>query len=264
MKIIVWFSLCFVFFFLVPSTFGKETITIAYLDYCPYQCVPGNENGKEGYAVEMQKIIFARAGITVKTTLVPFARALKGLEAGRYDASPTINTNHSKLIILSNETSAVLRQIFYVKKGDPWRYSGVESLRKVHIGTIPGYNYSSFSPEYEAYIQQNKGNKAVQYVGGEDAQSKNFLKILKGRITTFNEDAGLAQYITTKMGINDQFDEAGQLGNNIQYMGFSPKNPNSGRYVEIYDSGIRALRKSGELEEILKKYGIMDWKHYIE
>lgn len=41
---------------------------------------------------------------------------------------------------------------------------------------------------------------------------------------------------------------------------FSPALPQSEKYAEILSAGIAELRKSGELKQILSKYGLEDWK----
>jgi len=93
----------------------------------------------------------------------------------------------------------------------------------------------------------------AHYVGGVDAPLRNLNKILVGKITTFNEDAALFRYVTMKAGITDMFDVAGSLGDNNQYMGFSPKNPNSPKYAEILDKGIKEMRESNNLEKYWKR-----------
>lgn len=263
-SVVLFFVAYFLLIASATSPLHAETISFAVLDYCPYMCDPQKENGKIGFVMEIQKTIFERAGYEVQTTFLPWRRLIVGVEKGEYDATPLNNSRHSDVIIRSKETSSVLRQIFYVRKGDTWRYNGIPSLANITIGNVIGYNYSPFSSEFEEYCQQHKDTNKVQYIGGEGAAQRNLQKIVAGRITTFNEDAGLTHYITTKIGIRDQLEEAGTLGNNIQYVGFSPKNPKSKKYAEIYDKGIREMRASGELERILRQYSMEDWEKYLK
>ena len=44
------------------------------------------------------------------------------------------------------------------------------------------------------------------------------------------------------------------------YIGFSPARPESKRYAEMFTQGVRDLRRRMKLAEILKKYGVSDWK----
>ena len=236
-----------------------ERLIVAAIDYCPYQCVPEKEDGKVGYVTEILRVIYERAGYDITFQRTPYKRGVQGVERGEYDLMPNVNSGHSKKIIFSKHRNGVLQQNFYVKKGEKWKYCGIESLRDITVGSVIGYDYSSFSPEYESYLQKHQNSQAVQYVGGAYGPMTNLKKILKGRITTFNEDKYLFEYLTGKCGLKDEFELAGTLGKNMQYVGFAPNNPRSEHLAEIFDEGITELRKSGELKRILAKYNLEDW-----
>lgn len=240
-----------------------EVINIAVIEYCPYQCDPDKEQGRWGYMPEIAKAIFERSGYSVQFKKVPFIRSIQGTENGIYDAVLNAHTGHSKLLIFSKEHSGILKQVFFVKKGYPWRYESTKSLEKIKLGYVLGYNASSLWPEFQAYIDKNKGkNNKVDIVGGNDAPLKNFKKLFAGRITALTEDVALAGYLLFKdstMSITD-FEIAGSLGENPQFMGFSQKNPHSLKYAKLFDEGIKLMRESGELDKILHSYGIEDWE----
>ena len=235
-----------------------DAINIAVGDFCPYQCNPKKEDGKIGFMSKLTEVIFKKEGHTVHFTTLPFRKSVKKTEEGQYDAV-VCNLGHSKALLFSKQRIGVLEQTFFVKKGDPWRYGGIASLETAVVASVIGYNLSAFSPEYEAYLQKNgiqtRCNTSVGKTSFYGMQ-----KIQAGRVTTYNEDAGLFNYETMKAGINDAFSTAGILGANSLYMGFSPKNPNASKYVEIFARGIKALRKSGELKSILASYGAKDWE----
>jgi polar amino acid transport system substrate-binding protein len=63
------------------------------------------------------------------------------------------------------------------------------------------------------------------------------------------------------MGDKDRFRSAGTFGAPSKiYIAFSPANHKSKEYARILSEGIVSLRASGELKEILGKYGLDDWK----
>lgn len=258
MRIFRFILISLLFFQCVPAS-AEELVAVA-IDYCPYQCVPEKEEGKIGYVSELLTIIYGRAGYRIRFEQAPYKRGIKGVESGDYDLMPNVNEGHSQKMIFSKRKNGVLCQNFYVRKGNDWKYDGVESLRYVTTGSVLGYDYSSFSPDYEAYLKQYKDTRAVQFVGGIDGPVINLRKILKGRITTFNEDSALFNYVTKKNGIDGEFEVAGSLGENVQFIGFSPENPNAHKLARIYDAGIDELRASGELAKILAKYGLEDWE----
>ena len=260
MKKIIQKSLCVtVLFCSANAAVYGDAINIAVGDFCPYQCDPKKEDGKIGFMSELAEVIFKKEGHTVHFTTLPFRKSVKQTEEGVYDAV-VCNIGHSKELLFSTQRTGVLQQTFFIKKGNPWKYKGIESLESAVIASVIGYDLSAFSPEYEAYLQKKRETNAVQYIGGENFILRNAKKIQAGRVTTYNEDAGLFNYVTMKAGIQDEFTTAGMLGENSLYMGFSPKNSNSAQYVEIFDRGIKALRESGELKSILAPYGAEDWE----
>jgi polar amino acid transport system substrate-binding protein len=44
------------------------------------------------------------------------------------------------------------------------------------------------------------------------------------------------------------------------YVAFSPKSPMSREHARVLDEGIAAMRASGELAALLKRYGLQDWR----
>ena len=248
-----------VFFCVACSTAYGDTINIAVGDFCPYQCDPEKEAGRIGFMSEVTNAIFEEAGHTIRFVALPFKRAVSRTEEGLFDAV-VCNVGHSKQLIFSKEKIGVLQQTFFVKKGDPWIYEGVKSLESAIVASVIGYDLSAFSPEYEAYLQKHRHTNLVQYIGGKNFILRNAKKILVGRVTTYNEDAGLFNYATMKAGIGDKFSTAGILGSNALYMGFYSENPNVASYIEIFDQGMKKLRASGKLDSILASYGMKDWE----
>jgi polar amino acid transport system substrate-binding protein len=81
------------------------------------------------------------------------------------------------------------------------------------------------------------------------------------RINTVLEDSNVATKKIADMGIGDKVKIAGSTGDpDDLFIAFSPANPNSAAYAEALGNGVDALRASGRLAEILKKYGLSDWK----
>lgn len=245
-----------------PAVFA-ESLSVALLEYPPFESNPLKENGRWGYMPEVILEIFGKQGFEVKFDVLPWKRAIVETEKGVYDAIPLVNSGHSRTLVLSQEKSAVLKQMFYVKKGSPWRYRGPASWEEITIGWVLGYDYSTFSKEYQKYIEEHlQDRNRIVYTAGDTASADMFKKILTGRVTTFNEDQTFFQYTMAKgdIGRPGDFEVAGTLGTNDQYMGFSPANPQAARYASLFDHGIRALRASGKLKTILDSYGIDDWE----
>lgn len=249
-----------------PTTekMSKE-VKIATFDFCPYQCP--NLAGRPGIMTEAAKLIFTRAGYTVKMIQTPFARALKGTEEGTYDAILSLNSLNSKTILLSKEKAGFLDQRFYTHKDSTWKYEGPESLQKIKIATIAGYNYTLLSPELQKHISDNEKTGKVITLTGSEGPQRAFMMILSKRITTFNEAKSVFEFFTHETKTSQKFRIDASLGGCPLWSGFSPQGNRGAMLRDIFDNGIRDLRKSGELNEILAKYGVSDWgnnKNYCE
>lgn len=238
-----------------------ETINVAVLEFCPFVCDPAKEDGRPGFSIELERAVFERAGYQINFHLVPYIRSIKMTEVGEYDAVGFCNDESSEKNICSKESVGPMLQAFYVKKGTPWRYTGIESLEKIKVGVISGYDYTLLSEEFQAYLEKNRDNHdLVEYQYGKNVLHRIFQKILLGRIGTTNESVYVADYVAQKAGLLDKLEKAGTFEKVVWgRMCFSPKNPNSEKYVIILDEGIRQMKASGEMDRILNKYGLKEW-----
>lgn len=238
-----------------------KILNVAVLEFCPFVCNPAKTGGKLGFSIELEKAIFEQAGYQINFHLIPYIRSIKVTEQGQYDAVGYSNDKSSKVNICSKETVGPMRQAFYVKKGNPWRYTGIESLKDTKLGVISGYEYTILSPKFQEYIERNQSNQnLVEFHYGNDVLDRILKKILLDRIETTNESEDVADYVAKKIGIFDKLEKAGKFKKIVWgRMCFSPKNPNSQQYVSILDEGIRQMKLSGEMKKIMHKYGIKDW-----
>lgn len=246
---------------LIPSQAFADTISIAALEFCPYVCSTSEHSSKMGFVFDIEKAIFEKHGHQVNFHIVPYARSLKGTEQGKYDAVGIANDHSSLVNICSKESIGAMTYSFYVKKGNSWRYNGLESVKQVRLGTISGYNYTLVSPEFQHYIE-TANSDAVQVYYGKESLIKRMLKgITLNRIDTFSEASYVADYVLNEFHLNDYFERAGHFPT-IFYgkICFSPKNPKAQVYADLVDLEMKQLRASGELQKIMDRYGLQVWE----
>ena len=89
---------------------------------------------------------------------------------------------------------------------------------------------------------------------------QNLEKLLLGRISAVIDDHQVLKYTTRLHNLPKVFKISGCLqGINVQ-IGFSPNKSQSKEYAKKISEAINELRESGKLKEILKSYGLSDWK----
>lgn len=232
-----------------------DTITLRADEWCPFNCAVGD---KPGYGVELAGEILAKAGHKVEYGLAPWGRSLEDCLHGAIDAVIGASPVDSPDLIFPDEAIGVWDTTFVVRKGDPWRYDGAASLPSAKLGGIIGYIYME---PVGAYVEANKGNRnRVDLVGVRSPLEQNLRKLVAGRIGATMESRAVLDFKLREMRLLSQVEFAGGTESGPIYIAFSPRNPKAHAYARLLDEGIREMRASGRLKQILDRYGVSDWK----
>ena len=240
-----------------PCPAAGTTITLVADEWPPFNGKPDSPH--EGYIVDIARKVFEKRGYRVVYTLAPWTRAIEMTRSGECDGAIGASKTDAAGFVFPREELAQNKLAFYVKKGSAWRYREPASIEKTTIGTIAGYDYR---PWLLAYIEANKENpEKVQILHGDEPLRRNLVKLISDRVKVVVDTEPAIRFVAKEMGILDQLECAG-YGDEpaFIYIAFSPNNPESVRYAELLSQGIIAMRKSGELQAILDKYGLKDWK----
>ncbi len=240
-----------------------DTITIKSDEWCPFNCKPGS--AQPGYMIEIAKTIFRKAGHTVSYSINPWIRSIYLARKGKISAIVGATKGEVADFTFPEEEFGISMTYFFVKKGNPWRYKGVASLKNLKIGIQVDYEYGERLDEYfHKHINLNK----IHELRVENPLEVNIKKLAMGRIDTVPENKAVFINKAKQMGLLKKFVEAGadpikskkDYESIKVYLAFSPKNPKSKEYAKIISEGIKSMRASGELQKILNKYGLSDWK----
>lgn len=233
-----------------------DVITLRADEWCPYNCAEGAE--RPGYAVEIAREVFARAGHAVDYRTEAWPRALAECRKGVVTAVVGAARNEVPDFVFPHQPIAVADTSFVVRKGHRWRYAGPASLAEVKLGGILGYSYDGIMGDY---VRAHAGDRArIDLVGGDAALEMNLRKLIAGRIDATMDARPVLAYKLREMGLADQVEFVGSIDPTENFIAFSPVHPKSRDYAAILDSGIVELRASGRLQQILDRYGVPDWK----
>ena len=241
------------------ASYSAETIAIVCEPACPYACIDqkmGKPAKLPGIAMEIAKAVFEPLGYQITLDFRPAARAVRATRYGKFTAYVTVKEAAPDLIYPEHEV-LMAKVCFFVKKGNPWRYEGIDSLKKVRLGCTASYH---FGGSIQEYIEKHKQTDAVQLIWGGDAVEKNIKKLFVGRIDTFLDEANMVLYIIKQKSLSSSVQVAGCVTDwkYPVYLGFCPSLPQSKEYVRILSNGIKQLKDSGQLQTIYRKYGLMD------
>ena len=253
-KIILFFLILYFSIFYACFASEAETLRFATIDYCPFTCDPLTENGKEGFMTDVVRMAFEPAGYNIEIDMLPYARALSVVQGGKYDGIIVVGKNSAPTLIYPEIPTVVQKVAFFTRESESWTYSGQESLSKVRIGIIKGYDYSGDN-ELSTYISQNNDTGLMDILHGQNTTERGIKMLLNKRIDAYVEGEYAVLYYLSKMQIRDQIKIADYTSELFEdYTGFSSHHPLSFHLAEILTNKIAELNQSGELDRIVGRY----------
>lgn len=234
----------------------SDTITLVADPWCPYNC--GHSEGRAGYMLELAERIFEKKGHTVEYIEVPWTRAIYGVREGYYTGIIAAGLEETPDFIFPDIEEGIARHSFFVLKDNPWRFQGIDSLKTVRLGVIRDYSYGTLNEDYILY--HKKDRSLIQTATGSRPLELNIEKLKDHRIDVLVEDENVFRYTTEKMKMGGLFVHAGTASSEDLYIAFSPSCAKAKEYAEILSLGVKEMRRSGELTQILSMYGLEDWR----
>lgn len=227
--------------------------------YCPYTCDAKLENGKEGVAIEIIRAVFKDSEHTVSFKRIDsWLRAKRLVKSGMSDGMAFTFYQHDKTEngYLTPETPMLMvKGIAYLSlpknQMTPFRVTDVARFNA--IGNY--YGAVNSNRRLARYLAENP-HKTI-YVTGSNILKRVREMLDIGRIEIWLDSPDLLNYMVTKY---PQYAVSTSPTGNAEYAGmlFDESKPQSKALAKMMDEGIVKLRKSGELEKILARYGMSD------
>lgn len=250
------FVITFLLVLLSTQAMAKEII-LAADPWPPFNMAIGGE--QEGYIVDIARLIFEAAGYKVIYKNVPWQRAIEGTRSGNYTGVIGASKRDAKGFVFPAEELSRNYLSFYVRKDSRWKFEGPASIESIKIGVAAGYDYRHWLNKYIRHHSEDESR--VQVVASGDPLEENLKKLIAGRIDAIVGSEAAICFKAREMGILDKIKPAGYgVEPAYIYIAFSPNLPTSPILARQLSIGIRNLRRSGRLKDILDKYGLHDWK----
>lgn len=225
-------------------------------EWAPFNATPGED--LEGYFLDIARAVFEPKGHRVKYLVLPWTRALRGVEDGTYDALLGPFPSEAPGLIFPDEEVGFTTLSFFTRADSVWNYAGPGSLNGVRLGIVQDYAYRPWLQEYRRIHPES-----FIVLSGEDAIERNLQLLIRGRIDAIPTNEQSFRYRAKRAGVLEKIRLAGRdatgEGKNL-YIAFSPRRSKSKEHARVLSEGIRELRRSGRLDEILARYGLEDWK----
>ncbi len=226
--------------------------------WCPYNCAPESTE-RPGYMIEVFKKIFEARGYLVDYQLLNWSRSVKEAREGQWDAIVGAAKSDAPDFIYSKNALGVNETCFFTKVNETWTYKGKKTLDSRVLGAVQDYGYDD--KDFSDYLKQNQKNeKRLQLVNGDDALTKNMDKLEYGRIDTLVDNDFVVIESLSKRTDGLKLRKAGCIKKEKLYIAFSPQKAESKNWAKILSDGVAQMRKDGSLSQILKKYELPEFK----
>jgi polar amino acid transport system substrate-binding protein len=247
----------FIFLVFIQILPGETILTVRADRWYPFNDQPTAV--KPGYVIELMKLIYGPDKVQIDYQLMPWNRSLYEVKEGHIDSIACALKEDVSGNIIPEKSCGIVNTLFFVLEGKTWRYNDVSSLNEIRIAVTAGYSYF---PKLDKYIATHKENPArITELFGENPVTQGIKLLQNGKVDVFIEDERVFKGNSLLLKISPELFQVGGQGGGPKpiYLAFSPKRETSQRYAKMWDVGIERLRKSGELDTIMKSYGLKDW-----
>lgn len=242
--------------FLSHTLFAEE-LKISAKEHWPY--TTKMKKKKQGYTYDILRAIYGEQ-YDVKLDVFPWARAMLNASLNKNQAIVGIHKTpeNEKAYIFPKRTIGMTGNAFFVLKNSDWEYQGLPSLETIKLGIVKDVEYGS---EFEPYFKKNTKNYDRLHIAkGTDALDLNLRLLTLGKLNAVFDDTQTILSTANTMKIGSQIKAVGFDNTNPIYVAFSKQFPQAQALADRYDTQIVKMRQSGELDRILFRYAIEDWK----
>lgn len=231
-----------------------DKISIRADIWYPYNGMPNAQN--PGYMVELAQLIFMPLGYEVDYQVLNWQRAVSNAQIGISDCVIGASKEEAPQLVFAQLPWGVAQSQIYVKQTDPWQYVDLASFNGRKTGLVLGYTYGE---PFDGYFKTHKG-RLFEYITGEDPVMQNIQKLQAGRIQGVIETSTVMDAILSKLQLTQQIRKAGMIGEgDAVYIACNGYQPHSQKIIEIIDQQMPILMESGQVHNLLNKYGVSPW-----
>ena len=235
----------------------KPPLRFGYTEACPHMC-PYDE--KKGFTTDIAKAIFEHAGHQVRFIDLPWARAAANTLNGDLDGVLSAGKEETPDLIFPTMEIAQQSDCFYGKSSDSWIAGNAKTFLSRKTIIFKGWVNEKLFQKELGLINYNASFEPFSI--DQDYTQRVLDMVNLDRANAFWMDINVfAYYKRNNPNKVTGIKNLGCIKHQNLYLALSPKNRKlSAKLSDQFDRGIKRLRSSMELNNILQKYGLNDWR----
>ena len=239
-----------------------KTLKVCYDQWAPMTIFPTASSSDRGVVIDLVQQIYSAKGYQLEYFEVPLARGLDMVAEGLCDMLPEylLSKNAENAFEYASEATFAYTSAFVIRRNDPWRFYGIQSITGKRLATGPGWDYSSMSAEYQHYIDDPQNSNFVEVIAGDaDVVDRIFRMIKENRVDIYADNELVLQHVLNQLKLDDELEivRPGLEKKLVEFPIFSKKIPSAKRQelIKIWDEG--RVEMQGKPEKILlNKYQV--------
>jgi len=225
--------------------------------WMPYTGEAGT--AREGYLIDIMRQVYEPLGYQVEYSTLPWTRCVQEVREGRYDGLVGTVFSQTPDMVFPESSLGIDQAVFYTLPGSRWSYTGLQDLQRVRLGVAQDYDYTEL---LDLYLRRNAKTGKVWFARGEYPLDRMVAALQDGDIDVFVEGQEVVSYYMKQHRGRVRIRTAGPIGPAVRiYAAFSPRLEDAEAFAQMLDRKIDDLRVTGQLQAILDRYGMTDWRH---
>lgn len=246
----------FLLIYLVFSPFiHANTIRLIAVQDCPYTCESKASN--KGFVVDIIEYVYNNSGYDfLYQNSATYEEALKKVRSGEYDLMVGVSNYAKKDLIFMKQPLGYKHNVIAVQKYSKWAYTSSTSLNQLRLAAIKELSYSN---EIKKYLDQNQQDTSKLILRSGKLARKHNLKALRfDKVTAIIDDRVALRYFIFKKKKPFAFKIAFTSVSEKIGIAFGTKSYRSQKYVNILYNGLKKMKGSQKLQDIMRKYGLSE------
>lgn len=238
----------------VASIAQADTITIRSDSWYPYNGKPGGK--PEGYMIEAARAIAKLNGHSIDYRLLDWDASIAQVTSGNVDCLVGATKDDAPKLAFPAQSWGKSNNVMFVLAENPWSFKGIASLKGQKLVVISGYAYGD---TLDAHIKAAPKDSVLSIANNRNSLTLAIQQLVTKKGTVLVEDSNVAFAKFAQLEMIGRFRVAGQVDEASDvYIACTPS-AKGRKYVAMFNAGLVALRKSGELKKILTRHGLQDW-----
>ncbi|WP_423187739.1 substrate-binding periplasmic protein [Alishewanella sp. d11] len=231
--------------FPVPASTDASLTLPTYIEVSAGEWPPflGADLPQQGVVARIIRDIFAEAGIAVRFTFLPWARAMHDAKSGKYDAAAVwLLTEDRRITFLYSEAVLSEQHVLFFRKSQPLFWQSFTDLQGLLIGGLQGFSYGA---EFDRAVET--GLIQLDRVASTE---QNFQRLARGRLDAMVEEVSVGYHLMRNLPeISDQISHYPRaILITESFLLFPKANPQSETLNKLFNQRLQEFRASGRYD----------------